>query len=182
MNIEGKIAFICVTKNGLDLAFNIRNSIFNGDIYTTDKIIQNLEEIKHPTNIIEGKLSDFMPYLFMNYDCLIFIMATGIVVRAIANEIKTKFDDPAVLVIDEKGTNVISLLSGHMGGANEMTNYISSIIGANPVITTATDVNNKTSLDMIAKKLNAHIHDFKSDSNIKLQKKKIVSCPNSFHI
>ena len=82
-------------------------------------------------------------------------MATGIVVRAIAPLIISKFSDPAILVMDEKGNNIISLLSGHMGGANEMTLYISDLINSNPVITTATDVNKKSSLDMIAKKLNA---------------------------
>ena len=89
-------------------------------------------------------------------------MASGIVVRTIAPLIKNKFSDPAILVSDEKGKNIISLLSGHMGGANEMTLYISNLLNSNPVITTATDVNNKSSLDMIAKKLNAHIYDFRN--------------------
>lgn len=161
MNIESKIAFISVTQNGMNLAISIRNIIDKGDIYITEKLSYKLYGNKQIVNIIEGKLSDFMPNLFRDYEALIFIMATGIVVRSIANEIKSKFEDPAILVIDEKGKNVISLLSGHMGGANEMTNYISSLIGGNPVITTATDVNDKTSLDMIAKKLNAHIDNFR---------------------
>lgn len=163
MNIESKIAFICVTKNAMNLAINIRNIMEDGDVYITEKLLYNSDKNTQSLNVIEGKLSDFMPKLFRNYEVLIFIMATGIVVRSIANEIKSKFDDPAILVIDEKGKNVISLLSGHMGGANEMTNYISSLIGANPVITTATDINGKTSLDMIAKKLNAHIDNFREN-------------------
>ena len=89
-------------------------------------------------------------------------MACGIVVRTIAPLIENKFSDPAILVSDEKGKNIISLLSGHMGGANEMTLYISNLLNSNPVITTATDVNDKSSLDMIAKKLNAHIYDFRN--------------------
>lgn len=160
MSIESKIAFISVTQNGMNLAIDIRNMIDEGDIYITEKLYK-LNENKQIVNIIEGKLSDFMPILFREYEVLIFIMATGIVVRSIANEIKSKFEDPAILVIDEKGKNVISLLSGHMGGANEATNYISNLIGGNPVITTATDVNDKTSLDMIAKRLNAHIDNFR---------------------
>lgn len=160
MNIESKIAFISVTQNGMNLAINIRNMVEEGDIYITEKLSYKLNERIQGINIIKGKLSDFMKVLFRDYEVLIFIMATGIVVRSIANEIRSKFEDPAILVIDEKGKNVISLLSGHMGGANEMTYYISSIIGSNPVITTATDVNNKTSLDMIAKKLNAHVDNF----------------------
>ena len=163
MNTESKIAFICVTKNAMNLAIKIKSLINDGEVYITNKLLNNLKENKESLNVIDGKLSDFMPYLFKHYDYLIFIMATGIVVRSIANEIKSKFHDPAIIVIDEKGKNVISLLSGHMGGANEMTNYISHILNANPVITTATDVNEKTSLDMIAKKLNAHIDNFKEN-------------------
>ena len=66
-------------------------------------------------------------------------------------------------VTDEKGKNVISLLSGHMGGANEMALYISHLIESNPVITTATDVNNKSSLDMIAKRLDGYIENFRDN-------------------
>ncbi len=78
-------------------------------------------------------------------------MATGIVVRAIAGVVKDKFTDPAVVVVDEKGKFAISLLSGHVGGANRLALKVASIIGAQPVITTATDVEGVISLDVIAK-------------------------------
>ncbi len=108
-------------------------------------------------------MKEFVSEIFDKYDYLIFIMATGIVVRTIAPLVVSKFSDPAILVMDEKGHNIISLLSGHMGGANEMTLYISNLINSNPVITTATDVNKKSSLDMIAKDLDAHIDDFRDN-------------------
>ena len=108
-------------------------------------------------------MKEFVSEIFDKYDYLIFIMATGIVVRTIAPLVVSKFSDPAILVMDEKGHNIISLLSGHMGGANEMTLYISDLINSNPVITTATDVNKKSSLDMIAKSLNAHIDNFRDN-------------------
>ena len=161
MSTENKIAFIAVTQNGKDLAINIKKILGEGDIYITDKLSNKTN--KEIYKIIEGRLSDFTTKLFKEYEILIFIMATGIVVRSIASHIKSKFEDPAILVIDEKGKNVISLLSGHMGGANEITTYISRLIGANPVITTATDVNSKSSLDIIAKNLNAHIDNFREN-------------------
>ena len=111
--------------------------------------------------LIEGKLGDFMEQLFVRYDYLICIMATGIVVRVIAPYVVSKFKDPAVIVLDERGENVISLLSGHMGGANEMTRKMSRLLKAHPVITTATDVNEKAALDCIAKSLDAYIEDFR---------------------
>ncbi|HVN95983.1 MAG TPA: precorrin-3B C(17)-methyltransferase [Syntrophorhabdaceae bacterium] len=91
---------------------------------------------------------------------LIFITACGIVVRAIAPLIKDKKKDPAVLVLDEKGDFVISLLSGHLGGANENTAKIATFLGARPVITTSTDLNGMTSLDVWAKKSNLTVDDW----------------------
>lgn len=85
--------------------------------------------------------------LFARMDTLIFVGACGIAVRAIAPHLRGKTMDPAVIVADERGLNVISLLSGHIGGANECTRKIAAAIGANPVITTATDVNHRFAVD-----------------------------------
>lgn len=165
MNTENKIAVVCITENGKQLALRINSLIKNSDIYVVSNKKNNLqlETKKEKIFLVTEKLSKLVEKLFEKYECIVFIMATGIVVRVIAPYINSKFSDPAILVTDEKGTNIISLLSGHMGGANEMTNYISDLIGANPVITTATDVNKKASLDMIAKKLDAHIDDFREN-------------------
>lgn len=79
------------------------------------------------------------------------IMALGIVVRLIAPNLKDKIHDPAVIVVDELGTNVISVLSGHWGGANELTVQLAEGLEANPVITTATDVHGFPAIEMLAK-------------------------------
>ncbi|WP_051671619.1 cobalt-precorrin 5A hydrolase [Oribacterium sp. P6A1] len=91
---------------------------------------------------------------------IIFIGSTGIAVRAIAPFIKHKSEDPAVMVIDEAGHFVISLLSGHLGGANELTDYISKLISAEPVITTASDIEGAFSVDVFAKENGFIISDF----------------------
>ena len=77
--------------------------------------------------------------LFDSVDALVFISACGIAVRAVAPQIKSKLTDPAVVVCDEMGRFAVSLLSGHAGGANELTEKIASLIGATSVITTASD-------------------------------------------
>ena len=165
MSTEGKFAIICITENGKSLAFKINEKLPHSHIYLVKNKKNNLtnDGINSNDFLTEKKVSELVGYLFSDYQYILFIMATGIVVRTIAPYIVSKFSDPAILVTDEKGTNIISLLSGHMGGANEMTNYISELIGANPVITTATDVNKKSSLDMISKKLNAYIDDFREN-------------------
>ncbi|MHB8282029.1 MAG: cobalt-precorrin 5A hydrolase, partial [bacterium] len=98
-------------------------------------------------------------YAFNEYDFLIFFISLGAAIRLISPFIKSKLSDPGVIVIDEKGNFAISALSGHIGGANELTAGIAEIIGATPVITTATDVSNKFSLDLFAKKFNLNIEN-----------------------
>ncbi len=163
MSIEGNIAIICITENGKNLAIKIKSLLNNCVVYQIKNKKSDLYDEEICVHIVQKKLSDFVGEVFNKFDYIVFIMATGIVVRSIAPYIVSKFSDPAILVMDEKGKNVISLLSGHIGGANSLTHYISSLIDANPVITTATDVNQKASLDMIAKNLDAYIDNFREN-------------------
>ena len=161
MNLEDKkIAILSITNNGRELALKIKEIMKDVDVFFIKK---DTDYKNDEITVVNKGLKEFIPQIFDKYDYLVFIMATGIVVRTIAHLIISKFSDPAILVMDEKGNNIISLLSGHMGGANEMTLYMSDLINSHPVITTATDVNKKSSLDMIAKKLNGHIDDFRDN-------------------
>lgn len=99
--------------------------------------------------------------LMENCDAIIFIASTGIAVRAVAPYLKNKAVDPAVLVVDCSGNFVISLLSGHLGGANELAIKVAELIKAQPIITTATDNLGLIAPDMIAKDNNLIIDDLK---------------------
>ena len=133
-----RIAILTVTDAGFKLAKKISARV-EVQIFGKGK---NFESLK-----------DFVAEIFDKFDALIFICATGIAVRMIAPHIVSKLSDPAVIVLDERGLNVISLLSGHVGGANELTLRIAAAINSNPVITTATDVENKFAADSFAAKL-----------------------------
>lgn len=98
-------------------------------------------------NCIHHKIPENMGDLFAVNDALIFIGACGIAVRAVAPFIKSKTTDPAVIVIDDQGRYVIPILSGHIGGANELAKRIALLLSGTPVITTATDGSGRFSCD-----------------------------------
>ncbi len=131
------------------------------DIYVHGKALKDMARLLAESHEPQRKyneyqrLGDLLPRLWQAYDGFIFIMATGIVVRLIAPHIVSKLSDPAILVMDDRGQNIISLLSGHVGGANRLTAYLAASLGANPVITTATDVNNLLAPDVVAGYLKA---------------------------
>lgn len=100
--------------------------------------------------------------IMREYDQVLFIMAIGIVVRMIAPYIEHKSKDPAIVVMDEAGYHTISLLSGHLGGANEWTQTIALAIDSDPVITTATDVNGLPAPDVWARKEGFVVDDFQT--------------------
>ncbi|MBE6488003.1 MAG: cobalamin biosynthesis protein CbiG [Methanosphaera stadtmanae] len=110
--------------------------------------------------------------IFNNTDCIIGIMASGIMIRSIASHVDSKLSDPAILLIDDNANFVISLLSGHFGGANDLTLKIASLLNAQPVITTSTDVNNKIGIDSIAKRFYCNLENPK---NIKYINKALVN-------
>ncbi|MBQ8955571.1 MAG: cobalt-precorrin 5A hydrolase [Lachnospiraceae bacterium] len=104
-------------------------------------------------------LHKFIKENFIKDGALIFIGAAGIAVRLIAPYVKDKMTDPAVLVVDELGKFVIPILSGHIGGANEISAKISTVINAIPIITTATDINDKFAVDIYAKENGLELPD-----------------------
>lgn len=149
------VALFCLTPGGVRLAKRL-SAMLPLNCYTSDSL---LEADFLP---FEGGFAQSAREAFNHYSALIFVCATGIAVRVLAPLIADKFSDPAVIVIDEQGKHVISLLSGHVGGANALTRYLADLLDADPVITTATDVNDMAALDTLAFQLNARMTDFRA--------------------
>ncbi len=135
-----KIAIISVSNKGQKLALRLK------DLLDSDSTIIKCD-------LYHKNVKKYFPILFDEYDGIIAIMASGILIRSIAPLIESKVADPAVLNIDDNGKFVISTLSGHLGGANELTGKIAQLIDATPVITTSTDVNKKLGIDVLARDL-----------------------------
>jgi len=100
-----------------------------------------------------ARVSQVCAEAFAAGDNLVCVMAAGIVVRALAPHLRGKDRDPAVVVVDEAGKFAVSLLSGHLGGANALARQVAQILGGVPVITTATDVHGLPALDTEARRL-----------------------------
>ncbi|MBI5493110.1 MAG: cobalamin biosynthesis protein [Deltaproteobacteria bacterium] len=108
--------------------------------------------IHRPAALKDGRLKHEVKAAFKGSRALLFISASGIAVRAIAPLLKGKHLDPAIVLMDEKGRFAVSLLSGHMGGANRLTKELASFFNATPVITTATDISNLPSIEDVCEK------------------------------
>ena len=169
-----KWAIVTLSAKGLQTALKVGQH-FDSDIYTLEKYHDEVRSTGNEADsdsrmssvkAIPGKFKDFNGYLFENYRTILYIMATGIVVRDIGPYLKQKSVDPAVLVMDGKGEFVISLLSGHLGGANEKALKLAEKIGAQPVITTMSDLVGKTAVDIIAMKLDCVIGSFESAKDV----------------
>lgn len=153
-----KVSIVTFSVKGAKLGNKIKNILEEMQyevvaVTTNSRAADILSLIDKPLDIwVESKFNDS--------EILIFVGACGIAVRKIAPYVKDKKTDPAVLVVDDCGKNIISLLSGHLGGGNFQAELIGNKIGANPVITTSSDCNGKIAIDMFAKKNNLAITSF----------------------
>ncbi len=154
-----RIAIIAITKNGIKMAKGLKEKFPTWEIFAPEKFSDDDKKINWYNNSTTIKIKE----LFESNDGLICLFSLGAVVRLISPHLKDKKTDPAVIVIDDQAQFVISTLSGHLGGANQLTNDIAEQLGAIPVITTAADVNKTIAVDLVGKDLGWKIDD---DSNV----------------
>jgi len=168
-----KISLICFTKNGFEtekrMVSVLREAGHMPCPYVMGKYAMQAASMDHEISfspVREGGLSEWAAGRFADSDGIVFIGACGIAVRAIAPYVRDKRTDPAVIVSDEAARFVIPLLSGHVGGANSLSLLLADGLGAEPVITTATDVNKKFAVDVFAKEHGLVIDDRKAVKEI----------------
>lgn len=150
-----KISVLAITKNGVEIGQNLKKLFPEWNIFGPLKLSNENNGIIWYSEPTSEKIVE----LFKNSNALICLFSLGAVIRLIAPHLKDKKTDPAVIVIDDKTNFVISVLSGHIGGANELTREIAEKLGSLPVITTAADVNKTIAVDLVGREFNWKIDD-----------------------
>ncbi|KAF6246684.1 precorrin-3B C(17)-methyltransferase [Nitrosopumilus sp. b3] len=150
-----KTSVLAITKNGVKIGENLKELFPHWKIFAPSKLSNENNEIIWYSEPTSEKIVE----LFKRNNALICLFSLGAVIRLIAPHLKDKKTDPAVIVIDDKMNFVISVLSGHIGGANELTEEIAEKLGAISVITTAADVNKTISVDLVGKEFGWKIDD-----------------------
>jgi cobalt-precorrin 5A hydrolase/precorrin-3B C17-methyltransferase len=154
------IAIVAVTKKGVELGRRLRLLLLGSYLYVPEKFAGELETDECA---FAPPVRRVVKEAFGRYRYLVLIMAVGAAVRLLSSELVNKRQDPGVVAIDDSVNFVVSLLSGHLGGANELTRRIASLLGAQPVITTASEVNQVIAFDLLGKEFGWELED---DSNL----------------
>src|SRR6476469_1886117 len=160
-----EIAIVAITKNGIEIANKLKKEFSTAssvDIFVPSKFPNTDLSMIYFQEPVAQKIG----HIFSSYTSLILIFSLGAVIRLVSPHLKDKKTDPAVVVIDDSAKFVISTLSGHLGGANELTMRISDLLNYIPVINTAADVNKTISVDLIGNKLGWVIDSYENVTKI----------------
>lgn len=148
---RGDYAIVAITKHGVEMARDLAQKFPGTDLYYMSKFARGDEEARG-IQLFSNSVRMLFPALWPAYKGLIVIISLGAVVRMIAPLLEDKKKDPGVVVIDDRGENVISVLSGHLGGANELAREVAAVMGARPIITTASDVQKTIPVDLFGRR------------------------------
>lgn len=166
-----KLAIISFTENGIKLSQTVAKRLSGRKVTLYTKCSRyTAEDLK--VQRVKESLQVWTAQRMAEGDALLFIGACGIAVRAIAPNLTDKLHDVPVLVMDEEGQYVIPILSGHVGGANELARELADLMDACPVITTATDVQKKFAVDLFAKR--NHLEIMNKDGIAKVSAKALA--------
>jgi cobalt-precorrin 5A hydrolase len=162
VHMTTKIAVIAITKNGIAIARRIKEKMPGAEIYVPAKHSDGSADI----NWFSEHSTQLVAKLFTTHDALFCIFSLGAVIRMVAPHLIDKKSDPAVIVIDDRANHVISALSGHLGGANALARVVASFLNAQPVITTAADVNETIAVDLVGRQFGWNIENFENVTKV----------------
>jgi cobalt-precorrin 5A hydrolase len=144
---------LAITKHGATQLAKLAPRLPKADIIVAEKFSETMQDLPNKVNIYTGALRAQIADLFKDFDQIVFFVSLGAVVRLIAPHLKSKDEDPGVLVVDEAAQFVIPVLSGHVGGANAFAEKLATLLQATPVLTTAADVRKTIPIDILGREL-----------------------------
>lgn len=148
-----RVALVAITKHGAAQVLKLAPQLPAATVIVPEKFAPQMQGLPNPVHAYPGALSAQVAALFQSYDQIVFFVSLGAVVRLIAPHLKSKDEDPGVLVIDDAAQFVIPVLSGHVGGANAYAEQLAALLGATPVLTTASDVGKTIPVDILGREL-----------------------------
>lgn len=150
---SAKIVLVAITKHGAHQVAQLAEKLPDADVLVSEKFSATFAKTSNPTQFYTGPFREQISALFQNYDQIVFFVSLGAVVRLIAPFLKSKDEDPGIIVVDDAGQFVIPVLSGHVGGANAHAGMIADLLQATPVLTTASDVGKTIPVDILGREL-----------------------------
>ena len=144
---------MAITKHGANRVSELAAKIPEADVIVSEKFAELMANVPNNVTVYSGPLRAQIGPLFEKYDQIVFFISLGAVVRLIAPHLKSKDEDPGVLVVDDAAQFVIPVLSGHVGGANAYAEQVADLINATPVVTTASDVGKTIPVDILGREL-----------------------------
>lgn len=148
-----RVVLVAITKHGAQQTAGLARQMPEASVCVAEKFAPLMAGLPNPVRAYSGAFRDEIATLFTEFDQVVFFVSLGAVVRLIAPHLKTKDEDPGVLVVDDAGQFVIPVLSGHVGGANAMAEQVAGLLDATPVLTTASDVGKTIPVDILGREL-----------------------------
>ncbi|QNK69390.1 cobalamin biosynthesis central domain-containing protein [Variovorax sp. PAMC26660] len=148
-----RVVLVAITKHGAQQTAGLACLLPEASVCVADKFAPLMAGLPNPVRAYAGAFRDEIAALFADFDQVVFFVSLGAVVRLIAPHLKSKDEDPGVLVVDDAAQFVIPVLSGHVGGANAMAEQIAALLGATAVLTTASDVGKTIPVDILGREL-----------------------------
>ncbi|MBI3772658.1 MAG: cobalamin biosynthesis protein CbiG [Gammaproteobacteria bacterium] len=148
-----RVALVAITKHGAHQVTELAPRMPEATVIVAEKFSETMRSIPNTLCSYSGALKDEIASMFSDYDQIVFFVSLGAVVRLIAPHLKSKDEDPGILVVDDAAQFVIPVLSGHVGGANAYAEHLAALLNATPVITTASDVGKTIPVDILGREL-----------------------------
>ena len=152
-SVEPGVALVAITKHGANQVAGLAAQLPQADVIVSEKFNELLTSVPNKVHAYSGALRAQMQPMLEQYDQIVFFISLGAVVRLIAPHLKSKDEDPGILVVDDAAQFVIPVLSGHVGGANAYAEQVAALLGATAVVTTASDVGKTIPVDILGREL-----------------------------